>query len=212
MLWPGDEVITPACGGPRASTESLRGTFSTCVAPLEQLGLTPVFVDVVPNRYVPTVDMVLAAVTPKTKRLGASLGPINSSEVYLYPEPGRLEDRLGRARVPSDFGREAKAAYLEICAQVEKKNTSGCLALRGHLKKVSPGFCAQDSCDTITYTLESDVSVISFYVRASTLRAHEVRSEASHIITAGGLGGMVMFNDEALKKRLAARLNDPRAW
>eukprot|EP00435_Cladocopium_sp_Y103_P068525 s347_g31.t1 len=39
----GDEVITPAC------------TFATCIAPLEQLGLTPVFVDVVPNRYVPTV-------------------------------------------------------------------------------------------------------------------------------------------------------------
>merc|ERR1712187_703816 len=36
-----------------------------------------------------------------------------------------------------------------------------------------------------TYTEEADVSVISFY--------------ASHIITAGGMGGVVMFNDAKLK-------------
>jgi CDP-4-dehydro-6-deoxyglucose reductase, E1 len=40
----------------------------------------------------------------------------------------------------------------------------------------------EDSADTITETLESDVSTTSFY--------------ASHIITAGGVGGMVMFNNE----------------
>jgi len=40
----------------------------------------------------------------------------------------------------------------------------------------------EDSADTITETLESDVSTTSFY--------------ASHVITAGGVGGMVMFNDE----------------
>ncbi|CAE7408665.1 rfbH, partial [Symbiodinium natans] len=45
----------------------------------------------------------------------------------------------------------------------------------------------EDSCDTITYTADSDVSVISFY--------------ASHIITAGGLGGCVMFNNEELKRK-----------
>lgn len=45
----------------------------------------------------------------------------------------------------------------------------------------------EDSCDSITYTAESDISVISFY--------------ASHIITAGGLGGVVMFNDAKLKER-----------
>lgn len=43
----------------------------------------------------------------------------------------------------------------------------------------------EDSCDTITETLETDISTTSFY--------------ASHIITAGGTGGMVMFNDENLK-------------
>lgn len=39
----------------------------------------------------------------------------------------------------------------------------------------------EDSADTVTHTLESDISTTSFY--------------ASHIITAGGSGGMVMFND-----------------
>jgi CDP-6-deoxy-D-xylo-4-hexulose-3-dehydrase len=39
----------------------------------------------------------------------------------------------------------------------------------------------EDSADTITYTAETDISTTSFY--------------ASHIITAGGTGGMVMFND-----------------
>jgi CDP-6-deoxy-D-xylo-4-hexulose-3-dehydrase len=45
----------------------------------------------------------------------------------------------------------------------------------------------EDSADTITTTLESDISTTSFY--------------ASHVITAGGVGGMVMFNDEAYMKR-----------
>lgn len=40
----------------------------------------------------------------------------------------------------------------------------------------------EDSCDTMTYTKDSDISVISFY--------------ASHVITAGGGGGMVMCNNE----------------
>jgi CDP-6-deoxy-D-xylo-4-hexulose-3-dehydrase len=43
----------------------------------------------------------------------------------------------------------------------------------------------EDSADTITYTEETDISTTSFY--------------ASHIITAGGSGGMVMFNDEKLR-------------
>ncbi len=40
----------------------------------------------------------------------------------------------------------------------------------------------EDSCDTMTHTIHSDMSVISFY--------------ASHVITAGGGGGMVMCNSE----------------
>lgn len=43
-------------------------------------------------------------------------------------------------------------------------------------------FVIEDSADTVTYTEDSDVSTTSFY--------------ASHVITAGGTGGMVMFNDK----------------
>lgn len=45
----------------------------------------------------------------------------------------------------------------------------------------------EDSADTITFTKETDVSITSFY--------------ASHLITAGGTGGMVMFNDQKYLKR-----------
>lgn len=45
----------------------------------------------------------------------------------------------------------------------------------------------EDSADTITFTKETDVSTTSFY--------------ASHIITAGGMGGMVMVNDQKHKQR-----------
>ena len=53
-------------------------------------------------------------------------------------------------------------------------------------------FVIEDSADTVTYTKESDVSTTSFY--------------ASHVITAGGMGGMVMFNDKKhVKKALQYR-------
>jgi len=43
----------------------------------------------------------------------------------------------------------------------------------------------EDSADTVTNTPETDISTTSFY--------------ASHVITAGGSGGMVMFNDKKLR-------------
>ena len=43
-------------------------------------------------------------------------------------------------------------------------------------------YLIEDSADTITETAESDIATTSFY--------------ASHVITAGGVGGMVMFNDK----------------
>lgn len=43
-------------------------------------------------------------------------------------------------------------------------------------------YLIEDSADTITETMETDVATTSFY--------------ASHVITAGGVGGMVMFNDQ----------------
>jgi CDP-6-deoxy-D-xylo-4-hexulose-3-dehydrase len=45
----------------------------------------------------------------------------------------------------------------------------------------------EDSADTITLTPDTDIAITSFY--------------SSHLITAGGSGGMVMFNDEKLLKR-----------
>jgi CDP-6-deoxy-D-xylo-4-hexulose-3-dehydrase len=51
----------------------------------------------------------------------------------------------------------------------------------------------EDSCDTITYTTITDISVTSFY--------------SSHIITAGGGGGMVMCNDKS-QRDLALQYRD----
>jgi len=131
-LKPGDEVITPAC------------TFSTVLAPLEQLGITPVFVDVEPARYVPSVAAILAAITPKTR-------------VLLIPNlVGSKPDWEGLRKGITDMGRSDIILF-------------------------------EDSCDTMTYTECTDIAVISFY--------------ASHIITAGGCGGMVMYNEEKLKKK-----------
>lgn len=45
----------------------------------------------------------------------------------------------------------------------------------------------EDSADTITLTPETDIAITSFY--------------SSHLITAGGSGGMVMFNSEKYLKR-----------
>ena len=62
-------------------------------------------------------------------------------------------------------------------------------AIRDGLKEMGREdiFIIEDSADTVTYTKESDVSTTSFY--------------ASHVITAGGMGGMVMFNDKQHVKR-----------
>eukprot|EP00439_Symbiodinium_sp_Y106_P080925 s11_g19.t2 len=166
----GDEVITPAC------------TFATVIAPLEQLGLKPVFIDVVPNRYVPTVDMVLAAITDRTKCI-------------MIPNlaGSKIDWAELRRRVPSGIW------LFEDSEQSSASETfSGCIwefpKITGFTASACDADYARDSCDTITYTADSDVSVISFY--------------ASHIITAGGLGGLVMFNDEQLKRGLAAMVAD----
>ena len=119
---PGDEVVTAAC------------TFSTVIAPLQQLGVKPIFVDIEPTAYVPTVENIIGAITPKT--------------VMIW--------------LPNLVG--SKPDWEEL-----RKRTS--LPLW------------EDSCDTITKTPVTDVSMTSFY--------------ASHMITAGGGGGMIMANDKA---------------
>ena len=61
--------------------------------------------------------------------------------------------------------------------------------LKSELKRIDREdiYIIEDSADTMTYTKETDVATTSFY--------------ASHVITAGGQGGMVMFNDEKHKRR-----------
>jgi len=126
----GTKVITPAC------------TFSTTLAPIIQLGLDPVFVDVGLDDYVAQVDEVLAAVTDEVKVL------MIPNLIGNKPNWKALKDGLVA------MGRE------DI-------------------------ILIEDSADTVTHTAETDIATTSFY--------------ASHVITAGGAGGMVMFNDEKLR-------------
>lgn len=124
------KVITPAC------------TFSTTLAPIIQLGLTPVFVDVELDTYVPNILDITLKITPDVKAI------MIPNLIGNKPDWDRLRYVLGQ------IGRE------DI-------------------------ILIEDSADTLTHTEWSDISTTSFY--------------ASHVITAGGAGGMVMFNDEKLR-------------
>jgi CDP-6-deoxy-D-xylo-4-hexulose-3-dehydrase len=126
----GTKVLTPAC------------TFSTTLAPIIQLGLVPVFVDVDLNTYVVNVEEVLAAITEEVKVL------MLPNLIGNKPDWKAIKEGLAA------MGRE------DI-------------------------ILIEDSADTVTYTSETDIATTSFY--------------ASHVITAGGSGGMVMFNDEKLR-------------
>lgn len=117
---PGDEIITPAC------------TFATTVAPIIQLGATPVFCDVEIGKYVPAVDDVVKLINHKTKCI----------------------------LIPNLIGNKPDWKKLREVTQLP---------------------LIEDSADTLTFTLETNISTTSFY--------------ASHLITACGSGGMVMFND-----------------
>ena len=128
----GCKVITPAL------------TFSTTLAPIIQLGFIPIFVDSNLTSYVPTVKVMLEAITPDTKAI----------------------------MVPNLIGN--KPDFVALKAGLEALNRTDIIVI-------------EDSADTVTYTKESDVSTTSFY--------------ASHVITAGGMGGMVMFNDKEHVKR-----------
>ena len=68
-------------------------------------------------------------------------------------------------------------------------NTPDWEGLRSELKRIGREdiYVIEDSADTITHSPSTDVATTSFY--------------ASHVITAGGMGGMVMFNDEKHVKR-----------
>jgi len=127
LLPKGTKVITPAC------------TFSTTLAPIIQLGLVPVFVDVDLNTYVANVDEVLSVITDDVKVL-------------------MLPNLIGN-----------KPDWKKIKEGLIKMGREDIILI-------------EDSADTVTYTTETDIATTSFY--------------ASHVITAGGSGGMVMFNNE----------------
>ena len=127
LLPKGTKVVTPAC------------TFSTTLAPIIQLGLVPVFVDVDLNTYVVNVDEVLGVITDDVKVL------MLPNLIGNKPDWKKIKEGL------IVMGRE------DI-------------------------ILIEDSADTVTHTPETDIATTSFY--------------ASHVITAGGSGGMVMFNEE----------------
>ena len=127
LLPKGTKVVTPAC------------TFSTTLAPIIQLGLVPVFVDVDLNTYVANVDEVLSVITDDVKVL------MLPNLIGNKPNWKKIKEGL------ITMGRE------DI-------------------------ILIEDSADTVTHTPETDIATTSFY--------------ASHVITAGGAGGMVMFNEE----------------
>ncbi len=126
----GTKIITPAC------------TFSTTLAPIIQLGLIPVFVDVDLTTYCANIKEVLDAVDKDVKAL----------------------------MIPNLIGNKPNwKALKEGLANIGREDI----------------VLIEDSADTVTHTLETDIATTSFY--------------ASHVITAGGAGGMVMFNDEKLR-------------
>ena len=126
----GTKIITPAC------------TFSTTLAPIIQLGLVPVFVDVDLTTYCANIKEVLDAAIPSVKAI----------------------------MIPNLIGNKPNwKALKEGLANIGREDI----------------VLIEDSTDTVTHTLETDIATTSFY--------------ASHVITAGGAGGMVMFNDEKLR-------------
>ena len=129
----GSEVITPSC------------TFSTTVAPIIQLGLKPIFCDVVLDRYIPSIEQIIEKITTDTKVI----------------------------MIPNLIGNKPNWKQLKLYLQRIKREDI---------------ILIEDSCDTISETPESDISTTSFY--------------ASHLITAGGLGGMVMVSSKHLKNKI----------
>ncbi len=130
QLEKGSKIITPSC------------TFSTTVAPILQLGLTPVFCDVGLNTYVADVSEIISL----------------------------IDDNVKVIMLPNLIGNKPDWKLLKECLiEIGREDI----------------ILIEDSADTVTNTPESDISTTSFY--------------ASHVITAGGSGGMVMFNDENLK-------------
>jgi len=127
------EVITPVL------------TFSTTLSPILQTGLKPVFVDVEPGMYIPSIEQIKKKISKKTKVL------MIPSLIGNVPEMEELRK----------LAKEKNLVFIE------------------------------DSCDTLGAQYDnlptgvySHISTTSFY--------------GSHVITAGGGGGMICVNSEEL--------------
>ena len=104
--------------------------------------------------------------------------------------------QLGLKPVFCDVGLNTYVPSVEQLMKVVTPDTK-CLLLPNligntpdwiEIRKTFPNLILfEDSADTITHTPCTDISTTSFY--------------ASHVITAGGIGGMVMFNDAGYLKR-----------
>ena len=104
--------------------------------------------------------------------------------------------QLGLKPVFCDVGLDTYVPSVEQLMKVVTPETK-CLLLPNligntpdwlEIRKTFPNLILfEDSADTITHTPCTDISTTSFY--------------ASHVITAGGIGGMVMFNDAGHLKR-----------
>jgi aminotransferase EvaB len=97
---PGDEVIT------------VSNTAAPTVIAIDQIGATPVFVDIHPDTYLMDTDQVAAAITERTRCL---------LPVHLY---GQCVDLLPLQRLAADHG----LALLEDCAQAHGARQFGRLA------------------------------------------------------------------------------------
>tara|TARA_Y100001972_G_scaffold64978_1_gene79205 strand:+ start:4863 stop:6053 length:1191 start_codon:yes stop_codon:yes gene_type:complete len=121
------KIITPAC------------TFATTLAPIIQLGYTPIFVDVDLTSYCAIIDDILS----------------------------KIDNDVKAIMLPNLIGN--KPDWPKLKKSLKEINREDIILI-------------EDSADTITKTPETDVATTSFY--------------ASHVITAGGVGGMVMYNDQ----------------
>jgi len=129
----GSEIVTPLL------------TFSTTIAPMVQLGLVPVFTDVVEGQYFIDITKIEPLITDKTRAI-------------MVP--------LLMGNVPN----------LKEIKKIAKKH--GLIVI-------------EDSCDT--YGAKYNDKPSSFYSDITTTSFF-----GSHIITAGGNGGMVLFDDSKL--------------
>jgi CDP-6-deoxy-D-xylo-4-hexulose-3-dehydrase len=144
QLPPGSEVVTPAC------------TFATTVAPIVQLGLKPVFIDVESTTYVPSVASVMASLTLATRA------------VMLPNLIGSTPDWPGLRRALRDADR-------------------------------SDVVLIEDSADTLPLAAQPTILDGEQIVEGSDLATTSFYS--SHMVTACGSGGMVMFNSDELLRR-----------